>query len=58
MQKNFTLHEGPFIAAGKSGLFHFVLSYVKKDIDGKLMNISHVAFFQRLYTFTLDTTHG
>jgi len=58
LQKNCTLLEGPFIAIDKSGLLHFVLYYVEKDLEGKLMNISHVKFFQCLYTLTFCTTHG
>lgn len=58
MQKNCTLTEGSYIAVDKSGLLRFVLSYVEKDPEGKLMNISHVEFFRRLYTFTFCTTHG
>jgi hypothetical protein len=51
LQKQCRLLEGPFIAVGKSGLLHFVLSCVEKDLEGKLMNISHAELFSALVNF-------
>jgi hypothetical protein len=45
LQRNCSLFEGPLIAIDISGRITFC---VEKDLESKLMNISHLEFFQRL----------